>query len=269
MFKNQSIISAIVAAGSTLMMASTATAVTLKITVENLAPQNGNFLTPVWVGFHDGGFDLYDRGAPASSALERLAEDGSTDPISDAFSLMGAGTLQGTIFGPNIPPIAPGETTSAIFTLNENLASSRYFSYASMIIPSNDAFIANGNPLAHQIFDGSGKFLGANFIVLGSQVLDAGTEVNDEIPANTAFLGQTVPDTGTPENGTVEIHPGFILGGSILSTPQFANADFKAAGYQVARIQVEKVPEPTAINSLLALSGLFLLGRRLRSERPD
>ncbi len=24
------------------------------VTIENLAPQNGNYLTPVWTGFHDG-----------------------------------------------------------------------------------------------------------------------------------------------------------------------------------------------------------------------
>ena len=42
------------------------------VTIENLAPPNGGFLTPVWVGFHDGGFDLYDRGAATSPELERV-----------------------------------------------------------------------------------------------------------------------------------------------------------------------------------------------------
>jgi len=44
------------------------------VTIENLAPMGGTFLTPVWVGFHDGGFDLYDNGAAVSAELERLAE---------------------------------------------------------------------------------------------------------------------------------------------------------------------------------------------------
>jgi len=34
------------------------------------------------------------------------------------------------------------------FTPDAMSLMSRYFSYASMLIPSNDAFIANGNPLA-------------------------------------------------------------------------------------------------------------------------
>jgi len=42
----------VLAAGFALMTASTATAapITVTVTVQNLAPANGNFLTPVWVG---------------------------------------------------------------------------------------------------------------------------------------------------------------------------------------------------------------------------
>jgi hypothetical protein len=28
-----------------------------------------------------------------------------------------------------------------------------YFSYVSMVLPSNDAFVANGDPMKHMIFD--------------------------------------------------------------------------------------------------------------------
>ncbi len=128
--------------------------ISVTVTIENLAPPNGGFLTPVWVGFHDGGFDLGDRGAAASPELERLAEDGNTGPLMAAFAAGGNGVVQGTLvsdFG--IPPLAPGETATMKFTLDGDDASSRFFSYASMVIPSNDAFIANGNPLAHRIFN--------------------------------------------------------------------------------------------------------------------
>jgi hypothetical protein len=47
----------------------------LTITVENLAPPMGTVVTPLWFGFHDGSFTIYRDGAPASAALERLAED--------------------------------------------------------------------------------------------------------------------------------------------------------------------------------------------------
>lgn len=49
----------------------------------------------------------------------------------------------------------------------------------------------------------------------GSDVLDAGTEVNDELPENVAFLEQSSPNTGVDENGVVEIHPGFSALGMV------------------------------------------------------
>ncbi len=215
--------------------------VEVTVTVENLAPENGTLLTPLWVGFHDGSFDTYDRGRPASGGLESLAEDGSTSLISSEFISSGAGTVDGTITGPGgaTPgPIDTGETTSLTFTLDRSLASSRFFNYAAMVLPSNDAFIANGNPEAFEIFDENGNFLGADFVVRGNQVLDAGTEVNDEAENSTAFFGQSTPNTGTDENGVVTVHPGFEDGGRILSEPRFANADFTADGYEVARIRI-------------------------------
>jgi Ca2+-binding RTX toxin-like protein len=212
----------------------------LTIEIENLAPTNGTLLTPVWFGFHDGIFDTYDRGRPVSPGLESVAEDGAVDLISREFNLAGFGTVQGAVLGTaGTPgPIDVGETASFTVTLDGSDPTSRFFSYASMIIPSNDFFIANGNERAHQIFDDQGNFLGADFTILGSQVLDAGSEVNDEVPANTAFFGQQTPNTGVTENGVVQLATGFIPGGPILSTPRFANADFTAPGYQVARFRI-------------------------------
>jgi hypothetical protein len=109
-----------------------------------------------------------------------------------------------------------------------------------------------------------GKATPVDFTVMGGMVRDAGTEVNDELPMNTAFFGQMTPDTGVDENGVVNIPAGFLPGGPILSTAMFANADFTAMGYQVARIEVEAVPEP-ASTALIALGGAaMLLWRRTR-----
>ncbi len=212
----------------------------LTIEIENLAPTNGALLTPVWFGIHNGTFDTYDRGRPVSPGLESIAEDGAVDIISREFNLAGFGTVQGAVLGlAGAPgPIDAGETGTFSVTVDGSASTSRYFSYASMIIPSNDFFISNGNERAHEIFDAQGNFLGADFTVLGSQVLDAGSEVNDEVPANTAFFGQQTPNTGITENGVVRLATGFIPGGPILSTAQFANADFTAPNYQVARFRI-------------------------------
>lgn len=242
-------------------MAATASAATMvKVTIENLAPAQGTHLTPLWVGFHNGSFDIYDLGVVASMALERLAEDGNASALGMDLMMSGNGAAAGTF--PAAPPIAPGERYSRVFTLDPMSPLSRYFSYASMIIPSNDLFIANGNPMAHQVFDATGDFMAVGFTIMGNTVRDAGTEVNDEIPANTAFLGQAMPNTGTPENGVVTTASGFMPGGNVLSA--FPNADFTSPGYQIARITVEEIPEPGTWMLMLTGLSLAVLGERRR-----
>ncbi|MBW4535591.1 MAG: spondin domain-containing protein [Pleurocapsa minor HA4230-MV1] len=218
----------------------------ITVTIENLAPENGTFITPTWVGFHNGEFDLYDHNKPASLGLESLAEDGNTVGVSAEFINSGSGTVEGTLVGIDGVEgvIDPGESVSQTFTLDSDDPNSRFFNYASMVIPSNDAFIANDNPTSIPVFDEEGNFIGADLVISGDRVLDAGVEVNDEAQSNTAFLGQTEPNTGTTASGVVRTHSGLKSKGRILSSSDFANADFTADNYNVARITVtaEEIP---------------------------
>lgn len=214
------------------------------VTAENSAPSRGALQTPVWIGAHDGTFDIYDRNVPLGSgslvsreSVERLAEDGATGPISAEFAELQFGAPQATLVGP-AGPLTPSVSVST--TLNLDPYTQKYFSYASMVIPSNDAFIANGNPLAHPLFDDRGRFIAEDFVVAGAEVLDAGTESNDEVASNTAFLNQGGPDIGVEELGNVVIHPGFNApaDGSypdgVLTHPVFGNAQFTAPTYRAA-----------------------------------
>lgn len=203
------------------------------VSIENLAPANGTRLTPVWVGFHNGNFDTFDGGSAASAALESLAEDGDNTLLSQDFNNSGVGAIDGTVGG---APIQPSEVVTENFVVDPSTG--QYFSFASMVLPSNDTFIGNGDPEAYLIFDAQGNFVGADILVLGSRAYDAGTEVNDELPANTAFFGQAAPDTGVDEGGVVRLSEGFLPAseGGILADAQFANGDFTAAGYEFARI---------------------------------
>ncbi|NJN24350.1 MAG: CHRD domain-containing protein, partial [Acaryochloridaceae cyanobacterium RL_2_7] len=106
------------------------------VSVENLSPDRGTAITPVWVGFHNGEFDTYDRGRPASPGLESLAEDGNVSGISREFDQANFGETQGAIAG-EAGPILPGETAGEIFTVDPIEGEERYLNYASMLLPSN------------------------------------------------------------------------------------------------------------------------------------
>jgi len=229
------------------------------ITVENLAPAGGVYFTPLWVGFHDGRFDLFDSGGLASEALERLAEDGDASVAQAAFAEAtgAAGGADGLITAPGgfegAPIFEPGESSKAEFTLTA--ADHRYLSYASMIIPSNDAFIGNHNPWAIELFDAAGAFKGKQVItILGSMVWDAGTELNTEMDA--AFINQTGPNTGEATPCPVLPHPGFlgsygnpgsdplVLGGTTAAGTVVdpVGGDFTLPHAVVARITIERAP---------------------------
>ncbi|UWQ77573.1 spondin domain-containing protein [Leisingera sp. M658] len=185
----------------------------ITVTVTNTLGDGGTFLTPVWFGFHDGeNFDLWTDGEAASGGLERIAEDGSVEGIAAEFNQQVIdGGVDATIIGGNGAPgpIDPGESASFTINVNADQVGQGFFTWATMVIPSNDAFLASpDDALQDFIFDADGNFAGPLVIErFGSDVLDAGTEVNTEEGA--AFLNQTARDQGTAENGVVRQHEGF------------------------------------------------------------
>ncbi len=243
----------------------------IRITVTNTLEEGGTFLTPVWFGFHDGAsFDLFNQGEAASLGLERLAEDGAVEGIAAEFNAqVGNNGVDGTIVGgTGVPgPIDTGESASFSLNLNPNQVGQGFFTWGTMVIPSNDAFLAApDNPFADPIFDQNGNFLGPIVIERrGSDVLDAGTEVNTEEDA--AFLNQSAPNTGLDENGVVGAHPGFngsvgnpeggpanILGGTTAPGAVIdpTVGDFTADDDVLLRIEIEQVAVVDGGNDVLA-----------------
>ena len=243
---------------------SSALATQVSITVENLTPSGGLYFTPLWVGFHDGSFDSFDLGGTASSSIEAIAEEGDVSGIRADFTSV-AGGVDSVVTSPGgfpgAPVFDPGESSGLLIDLNP--ATNRYFSFSSMVIPSNDAFIGNDNPMAYEIFDATGVFAGPlEILVLGNEIWDAGTEVNDGLGAAFSALG----GTSTDEAALIGIHTGL---GSLLGTNTVAGTtidpvlgDFTQTGFELARITINAVPEP----HVLALFGLGV-GLMLTSKK--
>jgi hypothetical protein len=267
------------------VFAGSADAAPITVTVENLAPAQGFFITPMWVAFHNGSFDTYTQGQAlgANNPFERLVEDGLTGPISQAFIASPAGVAGGvdrTIAarsGVATPPVFdPGEVAGT--TLDVDPAAGRFFTYAAMVIPSNDAFIGNDNPTGIEVFDAAGNFLGPiTILVRGTQVRDAGTEANTEQDA--AFFNQLVNGDGPSTSDPVSSHPGLlgsvgnpggtrvILGGtSTFPVSVFFDAtatDFTVPDALITRITI--VPEPASA-AVVLLAAPALLRRRRRDD---
>jgi hypothetical protein len=237
-----------------------------QITVEftNEQPAGGFSTSPMWFGVHNGSFDFFNAGAAANMATEQMAELGMGDGLTAA--LGSAGVAGMVMTDPPVPQFTPGESGSTTMTI-ANAATNRWFSFASMVVPSNDFFIGNDNPIAYELFDSSGAFRGPLTIqVFGMDAWEAGTEVND-INNGIAFLVGRDPAEGTPEGGTVRSlfsvpgnaeYLGSIVG---MDTPAYTVTDVLTGGELLATIRV--VPGP---GSAAAIFILALARRRSRRE---
>lgn len=210
------------------------------ITATNLAPQFGTCQSPVWVAIHDGRFDMFNQGRRAADGVEAMAEDGNPAPFSEQFAV-----TRGTVWEGNIGDgrFCSGETATLVDYLNIPTGASHFLSYATMVLPSNDAFLANASPRAYKVTNNNARPVQTvvTAVDLGSEVWDAGTEINDEIPRNTGGLAQMGPNVGVNEWWKIMPHPGFNPKGSggILDMDAYRNADFKKPGYQMMKLDIK------------------------------
>ena len=250
------IVSLLVAAGlSSLVQAQP---VQLRVTVQNLAPTNSVSFAPLRVGFNSGTFDSFNNNATASNAIVSIAEGGSGSAWFPAFAAADPTATLGTVVGTPPGPLLPGAVASREFTVDPSI--NRFFTFAAMVVPSNDHFIGNDSPTQYMLFNSSGQLNITTISQFGRDVWDAGSEVTD--PLNAAFLAIGNNDLRTPENGVVHFNFSELdaYNGLTTAAGYTFNRQF-AANDEIYRISFEIVPAPaTAV--LFGFGGL--LGARRR-----
>ncbi len=231
------------------------------VTVNNLAPTNSISFAPTHLGFHSGVFDSFNNGSTAGAGIVSVAEGGAGGQWQADFAAADPTATRGVIGG----ALTPGQSRSMSFLVNTGL--NPFFSFAAMVIPSNDFFLGNDNPQAFRLFDMMGNLTINSISQTSSQIWDAGSEQFSI--AGAAFLVNGVNDVRTAQNGVVGFNFAELAG---------FNGEQTAAGYtfnsqlnanqQVYKIDFTStavVPEPSTVALLGAgLATLALVARRKR-----
>ncbi len=189
-----------------------------RVTITNIT--NSTNLTPILVASHRGKIPLFELGSPASADLTAIAEGGDTSGLADTLAsnyhvvdIQNSGGLLG-----------PGQSVSVTVSA-ANYA--RSISIASMMLPTNDGFIALESAKAPR--RGS-----VTYFVPG---YDAGTEANDESCVNIPgpFCGGNPfsPGVNPGDEGYVHIHRGVQGIGDLTSEKDWRNP--------VAKVTIERI----------------------------
>lgn len=178
----------VVALAATLA-AAPASAISLDVTITNATP--GQVFSAPVLATHSSGFDLFEVGEAISPELADLAKDGVSDGLVGVL-MADPNVLDVAVGGGNIPP---GE--SMTLTIDAD-AGHRFVSFASMLVTTNDAFVAL-----------DGLLLDSTMSKVSAIAYDAGAEDNSE---NCAHIpgppcNNPMVDNGTGE-GFVAVHAG-------------------------------------------------------------
>lgn len=136
-----------------------------------------------------------------------------------------------------------GQTASATFRLDTGV--NPFFTFGAMVVPSNDFFIGNDNPMAYRLFDAAGNLTISSIGQTAGDIWNAGSEALD--PAAAAFLRGRNNDLRTPENGVVAFNFSELAGFNGLTTGAGYVFDSQLqSGTPIYRISFSAVavPEP-------------------------
>ena len=232
--------------------------VQVRVTVQNLAHANDVSFAPLRLGFNNGTFDAFNNGQTPTAPIISIAEGGSGMDWFPAFATSDPTATLGTVVPSPAGPLQPGVTATADFSVDRTV--NRFFTFGSMVVPSNDHFIGNDSPTAYMLFNAAGNLNITTISQFGRDIWDNGSELED--PANAAFLVGGVNAQRTPQNGVDNFNFSLLntFNGLTTSAGYVFNRQF-GANDEIYRITFALVPAPSAAG-LFGLAGLVALRRR-------
>ena len=239
--------------------------VQVTVNIQNLAPTNSVSVAPLHLAFNNGTFDAFNLGGVANAATVSVAEGGAGGTWQAAFAAADPTATRGTIGG----PLFPGASKSASFLVDTTL--NPFFTFAAMVIPSNDLFIGNDSPTEYHLFNAAGQLQIGSINVKANEIWDAGSEVYDPLAA--AFVGTN--SLRAPQHSVVAFNFAETYGFNGLTTA--AGYTFNSqltADSDIYRISftAAAVPEPHSLALMLAgLGGVGWLAKRRQAPagRPS
>ena len=251
--------------GIALLLSAPAEAAKVKVNVkvENLAPVNSVSFAPLRFGFNKGTFDAFNSGAVATAPIISVAEGGSGSAWLPAFAAADPKAVIGSTAG----PLFPGASQNLSFLVDT--VQNPYFTFAAMVIPSNDFFIGNDDPMEYRLFDSAGKLLISSIGQTAGDIWNAGSEAFD--PKNAAFLVGGNNALRTPEHGVVGLNFSELSGFDGLTTAAgYVFHSGLSAGTDVYRISFTStgVPEPETWSLMIAGFATIGMVARRRARRP-
>ena len=183
---------------------SAAMAVEYDVTITNVT--EGALFTPILVASHSPGVKLFKLGMAATDELVMLAEGGAVGPL--ATLLEADPRVVDTADSGGL--LRPGESVTVTVDVPHRLGR---ISLASMLLPTNDGFIALNGVEAPQGVGHSVTYVSPGY--------DAGSELNDELCDSIPAGGPCTPgisNGNSPEDGVVHIHSGIHGHGDLSPT---------------------------------------------------
>jgi hypothetical protein len=237
-------------------------AVRVTVNIENLSPTNSISFAPLRLAFNSGIFDSFDVGEAATAPIISIAEGGSGSDWFPAFAAADPTAVLGTVGD----ALTPGSTASASFIVDPTV--NPFFTFGSMVVPSNDFFIGNDNPQAFRLFDDMGNLAITSIGQQASDIWNAGSEIFD--PAAAAFLVVGNNDLRTPENGVVEFNFAELAGFDGLTTAAgYVFASGLTADTDIYRISFSTAAIPEPATWAMMILGFGVTGALIRRRRTS